>query len=186
LSASIINVEDDIYRTNRTQNLGADLPDGPPESGKNESQFLESVHDVLPPLPTHDAPDFEGYAISKGRSLGHPLYNNKQAYFISFDIKTGGEYVEILLGGPVGKSPPLFSRTHKSKQQKKPEKWDQSQTDHSTISAKCHFDASLLPALLRKEFDSFCKEITDSGNVMADAHGGRHRDVARISFIGTS
>jgi hypothetical protein len=58
LSASIINIEDDIYRTDRTQNLGADLTDGPLESGKNESQFLESVHDVLPPLPAHDAPDF--------------------------------------------------------------------------------------------------------------------------------
>jgi hypothetical protein len=92
-SASILNVEDDVYLTNRAQNRGADLPDGPPESGKNESQLLESVHDVLPPLPTHDAPDFEGDDIPKGRSLGHPLYNNKQAYFISFDIETRGEYV---------------------------------------------------------------------------------------------
>jgi hypothetical protein len=48
-SASILNIEDDIYHTNRAQNLGADLPDGPPESGKNESQFLESVPEFLPP-----------------------------------------------------------------------------------------------------------------------------------------
>ncbi len=91
LSASTLNIEDNIYHTNISQNLGADLPDGPPESGINEFRLLESVHDVLPPLPTHDAPDFEGDDIPKGRSLGHTLYNNKQTYFISFDIETGGE-----------------------------------------------------------------------------------------------
>jgi hypothetical protein len=69
----------------------------------------------------------------------------------------------------VGKSPPPFfpPRAHKIEQQKKTEKSDQPQTDHSTISAKPHFDASLLPAPFRKEFNSFCQEIADSGNIMA-------------------
>jgi hypothetical protein len=95
--------------------IGADLPDGPPESGKNESQFLESVHDVLPPLPTHDAPDFEGDNIPKGRSLGQPLYNNKQAYFISFDIETGGEYVGTVQSAQVNRMKLLALGISKSK-----------------------------------------------------------------------
>jgi hypothetical protein len=44
------------------------------------------------------------------------------------------------LGGPVGKfpaiPPPPTHTTQKIKQQKKTEKWDQPQTDHSKISTK--------------------------------------------------
>jgi hypothetical protein len=55
---------------------------------------------------------------------------------------------------------PFFSpRAHKIEQKKKPEKWDQPQTDHSTISAKPLFNALLPPAPFHKDFDSFCKEI---------------------------
>jgi hypothetical protein len=58
--------------------------------------------DVLPASPTLDDADFEGDAIPKGRSIGHHIYNNKQAYFISFDIETEGEYVGIVqLSGQV-------------------------------------------------------------------------------------
>jgi hypothetical protein len=68
----------------------------------------------------------------------------------------------------VGKFSPFFSlpRTHKIKQ-KKTEEQDGSWTDHSIISAKPHVDASLRPSPFRKEFDSFCKEIANSGSIMA-------------------
>jgi hypothetical protein len=75
-----------------------------------------------------------------------------------------------MLGGPVGKFSPLFSffpRDHKIKQQKKTEKRDRPRTDHSTISAKPHFVTLLPPTPFCKEFDSFCKEITNSGDIMA-------------------
>jgi hypothetical protein len=75
-----------------------------------------------------------------------------------------------LIRGPVGKFPPpfFFPSAHKIKQQKKPEKRDGPWTDHSTISAKPHFDASLLPApFCKKEFNSLCKEIANSGNITA-------------------
>jgi hypothetical protein len=49
----------------------------------------------------------------------------------------------------------------------KPEKQDQPRTDHSTISAKPHFNALLLPTPFCKECDSFCKEIANSGNFTA-------------------
>ncbi len=55
LSNSGINFEDDIYHTDRAQILGAYLPDGPPESGNNESQLLESGPDFLHPPPKLDA-----------------------------------------------------------------------------------------------------------------------------------
>jgi hypothetical protein len=70
----------------------------------------------------------------------------------------------------VGKFPAIIffpPTTHKIKEQKIPEKWDQPRTDHSTISAKPHFNALLPPTPFLKVFDSFCKEIADSGNVMA-------------------
>jgi hypothetical protein len=63
---------------------------------------------------------------------------------------------------------PFFFPTtrHKIEQQKKTEKRDGPRTDHSTISAKPHFNESLSPAPFLKEFDSFCKDIANSGNVM--------------------
>jgi hypothetical protein len=73
-----------------------------------------------------------------------------------------------LLGGPVGNfPPPFFSTTHKIEQQKKTEKRNIPQTDHSTISAKPHFNESLSPAPFLKKIDFFCKDIADSGNVTA-------------------
>jgi hypothetical protein len=67
----------------------------------------------------------------------------------------------------VGNFPPFFPTTHKIEQQKKAEKWDGPRTDHSTISAKPHFNELLLPAPFLKEFDSFCKDIANSGGVTA-------------------
>ncbi len=60
----------------------------------------------------------------------------------------------------------LFSGSQ-IEQQKKSEIRDQPRTDHSTISAKPHFNALLPPAPFHKECNSFCKEIANSGNVTA-------------------
>jgi hypothetical protein len=68
----------------------------------------------------------------------------------------------------VGKFPAIFFPVlTKSNNNKKTEKWDQPRTNHGTIFVKPHFNASLSPAPFCKEFDSFCKEIINSGNVMA-------------------
>jgi hypothetical protein len=45
-STSILNIEDDINHNTRTQNLGADLPDGPPEYVQNEFKLLEIGSDI--------------------------------------------------------------------------------------------------------------------------------------------
>ncbi len=37
-----------------------------------------------------------GGAIPKGRSIAHNIFNNQQAVFLSFDIKTAGEIAGIV------------------------------------------------------------------------------------------
>jgi hypothetical protein len=66
----------------------------------------------------------------------------------------------------VGQFPAIFFPPQLTKSKSK-KKMDQPRTDHSTISAKPHFNALLPPTIYLKEFDSFCKEIANSGNVMA-------------------
>ena len=95
LGASIINVEDDIYHTNRTQTLGSDLPNGLPESDNNESQLLKSGPDFCTLHPHWMLLILRGLPYPMGGVLS-TIYNNKQAYFISFDIETGDEYAGIV------------------------------------------------------------------------------------------
>ena len=63
--------------------------------------------------------------------------------------------------------PFFFPTTHKIEQRKKSEKRDGPRTDHSTISAKPDFNESLPPSPFFKEFDSFYKNVADSGDVTA-------------------
>jgi hypothetical protein len=44
--------------------------------------------------------------------------------------------------------------------------------NHRTISAKPYFNASLPPAPFRKEYNSFFKEIADSGGVTSICTSG--------------
>jgi hypothetical protein len=124
---------------------------------------------------------FEMYTDASSKQLGAVItQDNRPIAFFSRKLSnTQHKYsvtkIELLaivktlkVGGPVGKFPPLFfPTTHKIEQRIKPEKWDRPRTDHSTISAKPHFNESLSLAPFLKEFDSFCKDIANSGNVMA-------------------
>ncbi len=69
--------------------------------------------------------------------------------------------------GPVGNFPPFFPTTHKITQQK----IQKNRTDQVVTTAPFLpnpiFNESLLAAPFLKEFDSFCKDITDSGKVKA-------------------
>jgi hypothetical protein len=66
----------------------------------------------------------------------------------------------------VGKFPAIFFTPQLTKlNSKKSEKQDQPRNDHNTISAKPHFNKLLSPTPFLKEFNSFCKEIVNSGDV---------------------
>ena len=69
-------------------------PTSPGQTNQQNQDFSTNLHHQSP-TRANEA-QFDGDDVPKGRSIAHSIYNNKNAYFISFDIETRGEYVEIV------------------------------------------------------------------------------------------
>ncbi len=70
----------------------------PTSPGQTNQQNQDVSTNLYHQSPTRaNEAQFDGDDVPKGRSIAHSMYNNKNAYFISFDIETGGEYVGMQL-----------------------------------------------------------------------------------------
>jgi hypothetical protein len=83
----------DVYGAN-SDPAQSEEPTSPGQNNQENQDFSTNFNHQSPPR-TNNA-EFNGDDVPKGRSIAHSIYNNKIAYFISFDIETGGKYVGIV------------------------------------------------------------------------------------------